>query len=152
MGEDGQEREYMQLEYADGDKLFVPVEHLDRIQKYVGGGDAAPRLQRLGSGDWDRAKRKVRESVEAVAHDLLDLYSKRPLVEGHAFSEDGPWQQELEQSFTYDETPDQVRVMQEIKVDMEDSRPLDRLLCGGGGFGQQELAGRGAWKAAMAGS
>jgi transcription-repair coupling factor (superfamily II helicase) len=151
MGEDGQEREYMQLEYADGDKLFVPVEHLDRVQKYVGGGDAAPRLQRLGSGDWDRAKRKVRESVEAVAHDLLDLYSKRQLVEGHAFSEDGPWQQELEQSFPYDETPDQVRVMQEIKADMEDSRPMDRLLCGDVGFGKTELAVRAAFKAVMDG-
>src|SRR2546421_1700518 len=151
MGEDGQEREYMQLEYADGDKLFVPVEHLDRIQKYVGGGDAAPRLQRLGSGDWDRAKRKVRESVEAVAHDLLDLYSKRQLVEGHAFSEDGPWQQELEQSFAYDETPDQIRVMEEIKADMEDSRPMDRLLCGDVGFGKTELAVRAAFKAVMDG-
>src|SRR5437879_6898473 len=119
----------MQLEYADCDKLLVPAEHLDRVQKYVGGGDAAPRLQRLGSGEWDRAKRKVRESVEAVARDLLDLYSKRQLVEGHAFSEDGPWQQELEQSFAYDETPDQVRVMQEIKAEMEDSRPVERLRC-----------------------
>ena len=151
MGEDGQEREYMQLEYAEADKLFVPVEHLDRVQKYVGGGDAAPKLQRLGSGDWDRAKRKVRESVEVVAHDLLDLYSKRQLVEGHAFSEDGPWQQELEQSFPYDETPDQIRVMQEIKADMEDSRPMDRLLCGDVGFGKTELAVRAAFKAVMDG-
>ncbi|TME21400.1 MAG: transcription-repair coupling factor, partial [Chloroflexi bacterium] len=151
MGEDGQGREYMQLDYAEGDKLYVPVEHLDRVQKYVGGGDAAPRLQRLGSGDWDRAKRKVREAVEAVARDLLDLYSKRQLVEGHAFSEDGPWQQELEQSFAYDETPDQVRVMQEIKIDMEDSRPMDRLLCGDVGFGKTELAVRAAFKAVMDG-
>jgi transcription-repair coupling factor (superfamily II helicase) len=151
MGEDGQEREYMQIEYADGDKLFVPVEHLERVQKYVGGGDAAPKLQRLGSGDWDRAKRKVRESVEAVAKDLLDLYSKRQLVEGHAFTEDGPWQQELEQSFPYDETPDQIRVMQEIKADMEDSRPMDRLLCGDVGFGKTELAVRAAFKAVMDG-
>src|SRR5258708_6567595 len=117
MGEDGQEREDVQLEYADGDKLYVPVEHLERVQKYGGGGDAAPKLQRLGTGEWDRAKRKVRESVEEVARDLLELYSKRQLVAGHAFSEDGPWQQELEQSFPYDETPDQIRVMQEIKAD-----------------------------------
>ncbi|HEX3629478.1 MAG TPA: CarD family transcriptional regulator, partial [Candidatus Dormibacteraeota bacterium] len=82
MGEAGQEREYMQLEYADGDRLYVPVEHLERVQKYVAGGDASPKLQRLGSGEWDRAKRKVRESVEEVAKDLLDLYSKRELVEG----------------------------------------------------------------------
>ena len=151
MGEDGQEREYMQLEYAEGDKLYVPVEHLERVQKYVGGGDAAPKLQRLGSGEWDRAKRKVRESVEEVARDLLDLYSKRQLVEGHAFSEDGPWQQELEQSFAYDETPDQIRVMAEIKSDMEDSRPMDRLLCGDVGFGKTELAVRAAFKAVMDG-
>jgi len=151
MGEDGQEREYMQLEYSEGDKLFIPVEHLERVQKYVAGGDAAPRLQKLGSGEWDRAKRKVRESVEEVARDLLDLYSRRQLVEGHAFPEDGPWQQELEQSFAYDETPDQVRVMQEIKADMEDSRPMDRLLCGDVGFGKTELAVRAAFKAVMDG-
>jgi transcription-repair coupling factor (superfamily II helicase) len=151
MGEDGQEREYMQLEYAEGDKLYVPVEHLERVQKYVGGGDAAPKLQRLGTGEWDRAKRKVRESVEEVARDLLELYSKRQLVEGHAFSEDGPWQQELEQSFPYDETPDQIRVMEEIKADMENSRPMDRLLCGDVGFGKTELAVRAAFKAVMDG-
>ncbi|HEY0492389.1 MAG TPA: CarD family transcriptional regulator, partial [Candidatus Dormibacteraeota bacterium] len=147
MGEPGEEREYMQLEYADGDKLYVPVEHLERVQKYVAGGDATPRLQRLGSGEWDRAKRKVRESVEEVAKDLLDLYSKRELVEGHAYSEDGPWQHELEQSFPYDETPDQVRVMAEIKADMEDARPMDRLLAGDVGFGKTELAVRAAFKA-----
>jgi len=147
MGDPGQEREYMQLEYAEGDKLYVPVEHLERVQKYVGGGDAAPRLQRLGSGEWDRAKKKVRESVEEVAKDLLELYSKRQLVEGHAYSADGPWQHELEQSFPYDETPDQVRVMAEIKADMEDSRPMDRLLAGDVGFGKTELAVRAAFKA-----
>ncbi len=147
MGEAGQEREYMQLEYAEGDKLYVPVEHLERVQKYIGGGDAAPRLQRLGSGEWDRAKKKVRESVEEVAKDLLDLYSKRQLVEGHAYSADGPWQHELEESFPYDETPDQVRVMAEIKADMEDSRPMDRLLAGDVGFGKTELALRAAFKA-----
>ena len=147
MGDGGQEREYMQLEYAEGDKLYVPVEHLERVQKYVGGGDAAPRLQRLGSGEWDRAKKKVRESVEEVAKDLLDLYSKRQLVEGHAYSPDGPWQHELEESFPYDETPDQVRVMAEIKADMEDSRPMDRLLAGDVGFGKTELAVRAAFKA-----
>src|SRR5205807_1575207 len=149
MGDEGQEREYMQLEYAEGDKLYVPVEHLERVQRYVGGGDAAPKLQRLGTGEWDRAKRKVRESVEEVARDLLELYSKRQLVEGHAFSEDGPWQQELEQSFPYEETPDQVRVMEEIKADMEDSRPMDRLLCGDVGFGKTELAVRAAFKAVI---
>jgi len=137
----------MQLEYAEGDKLYVPVEHLERVQKYIGGGDAAPRLQRLGSGEWDRAKKKVRESVEEVAKDLLDLYSKRQLVEGHAYSADGPWQHELEESFPYDETPDQVRVMAEIKADMEDSRPMDRLLAGDVGFGKTELALRAAFKA-----
>ena len=151
MGEEGQEREYMQLEYADGDRLFVPVEHLERVQKYVAGGDASPKLQRLGSGEWDRAKRKVRESVEEVAKDLLDLYSKRELVEGHAFAEDGPWQQELEQSFPYDETPDQIKALEEIKGDMEDSRPMDRLLAGDVGFGKTELALRAAFKAVMDG-
>jgi transcription-repair coupling factor (superfamily II helicase) len=151
MGDASQEREYMQLEYADGDRLFVPVEHLDRVQRYVAGGDAAPRLQRLGSGEWDRAKKKVRESVEVVAKDLLDLYSRRELVEGHAFAEDGPWQQELEQSFQYDETPDQIHALEEIKADMEEQRPMDRLLCGDVGFGKTELALRAAFKAVMDG-
>ena len=147
MGDAGEEREYMHLEYAEAHKLYIPVEHLERVQKYVAGGDAEPRLSRLGSGEWERAKRKVRESVEEVAHDLLDLYSKRQLVEGHAFSEDGPWQQELEQSFPYEETDDQVRAMAEIKLDMEDSRPMDRLLAGDVGFGKTELAVRAAFKA-----
>jgi transcription-repair coupling factor (superfamily II helicase) len=147
MGEGDAQREYMHLEYADGDRLFIPVEHLDRVQKYVAGGDATPRLNKLGSGDWDRTRRKVRESVEEIAHDLLDLYSKRQLVEGHAFSEDAPWQMELEQSFPYEETDDQVRAMAEIKLDMEDSRPMDRLLCGDVGFGKTELALRAAFKA-----
>ncbi|HYM49416.1 MAG TPA: transcription-repair coupling factor [Candidatus Limnocylindrales bacterium] len=147
MGEADELREYMQLEYADGNKLYIPVEHLERVQKYVGGGDADPKLSKLGSGEWERAKRKVRESVEEVAHDLLDLYSKRQLVEGHAFSEDGPWQQELEQSFPYEETTDQVRAMAEIKQDMEDARPMDRLLAGDVGFGKTELAVRAAFKA-----
>ncbi len=151
IGEAGQEREYMHLEYADRDKLFVPVEHLDRVQKYIGGGDAEPKLQRLGSGEWDRTKRRVRESVEEVAHDLLELYSKRQVVEGFPFSSDGPWQQELEQSFAYEETPDQVRAMAEIKVDMEDARPMDRLLAGDVGFGKTELAVRAAFKAVMDG-
>ncbi len=151
MGDAGEAQEYMHLDYAEGDKLFVPVEHLERVQKYVGGGDAQPRLQRLGSGEWDRTKRKVRESVEEVAHDLLELYSKRQLVEGHAFSPDGPWQQELEQSFAYEETPDQVRVLQEIKADMEDSRPMDRLLCGDVGFGKTEIGVRAAFKAVVDG-
>jgi transcription-repair coupling factor (superfamily II helicase) len=147
MGDPGEEREYMQLEYADGDRLYIPVEHLDRVQRYVGGGDANPRLQKLGSGEWDRTKRKVRESVEEIARDLLDLYSKRQMVEGHAFSEDSPWQQELETSFPYEETRDQLKAMDEIKVDMEDARPMDRLLAGDVGFGKTELAVRAAFKA-----
>jgi len=151
MGDAGEEREYMQLEYADGDRLYIPVEHLDRVQRYVGGGDAAPRLQKLGSGEWDRTKRKVRESVQEIARDLLDLYSKRQLVEGHAFGEDSPWQQELEVSFPYEETPDQLKAMEEIKVDMEDARPMDRLLAGDVGFGKTELAVRAAFKAVQDG-
>ena len=151
LGDSGEEREYMQLEYADGDRLYIPVEHLDRIQRYVGGGDAAPRLQKLGSGEWDRTKRKVRENVEEIARDLLDLYSKRQLVEGHPFSEDSPWQQELEISFPYEETPDQIKAMDEIKADMEDSRPMDRLLAGDVGFGKTELALRAAFKAVQDG-
>jgi transcription-repair coupling factor (superfamily II helicase) len=145
------EHEYMTIEYADGDKLFVPVDHLDRVDRYVGGADANPHLSRLGSGEWERVKRRVKERTEEVARELLTLYSRREMAAGHAFTPDGTWQRELEASFPYQETPDQEMVLDEIKRDMESSRPMDRVVCGDVGFGKTELALRAAFKAASEG-
>jgi transcription-repair coupling factor (superfamily II helicase) len=145
------EHEYMILEYAEGDRLYVPVAHLDRIDRYVGGADASPTLSRLGTGEWERTKRRVRERTEEVARELLGLYSRREAAVGHAYPPDGDWQRELEQSFPFEETPDQILVLEEIKRDMEASRPMDRVVCGDVGFGKTELALRAAFKAATEG-
>jgi transcription-repair coupling factor (superfamily II helicase) len=145
------EQEYMLLEYADGDRLFVPVQHLDRIDRYIGGSDSHPALSRLGTGEWERTKRRVRERTEAVARELLSLYSRREAAPGHAFAADSDWQRELEGSFPFEETPDQVLVLDDIKRDMEASRPMDRVVCGDVGFGKTELALRAAFKAVSEG-
>src|SRR5215471_8967905 len=145
------QREYLELEYAEGDKLFVPVESLDRVQKYVGGTEERPPLHRLGTGDWARARARARKSVEDVAEDLLRVYARREAKPGYAFAADTPWQADLEESFAYEETADQVQALAEIKADMESDRPMDRLLCGDVGFGKTELALRAAFKAVMSG-
>ncbi|HXA43069.1 MAG TPA: transcription-repair coupling factor [Candidatus Solibacter sp.] len=148
----GAEREYLHLEYAGGDRVFVPVEHMDRIQLYVGGAEGEdPKLNRLGTGEWDRTKRKVRQAVAEMAGELIEIYAKREVAQGHAFAPDGPWQSELEMAFPYQETPDQLRAIDEIKADMESTRPMDRLLCGDVGFGKTEVALRAAFKAATDG-
>ena len=147
---EGTHREYLELEYAEGDKLFVPVENLDRVQKYLG-GEGQPTLHRLGTGDWTRARSRAKKVVQDVAEDLLKIYSQREARPGIAFAPDTAWQQELESSFPYQETPDQLGALAEIKADMESDRPMDRLLCGDVGFGKTELALRAAFKAAMSG-
>jgi transcription-repair coupling factor (superfamily II helicase) len=147
---DGAHREYLELEYAEGDRLFVPVENLDRVQKYLG-GESEPTLHKLGTGDWTRARGRAKKVVQDVAEDLLRIYSLREARPGIAFAPDTAWQQELEASFPYEETPDQVAALAEIKADMESDRPMDRLLCGDVGFGKTELALRAAFKAAMSG-
>ena len=147
---DGAHREYLELEYAEGDRLFVPVENLDRVQKYLG-GEGQPTLHRLGTGDWTRARGRAKKVVQDVAEDLLRIYSLREARPGIAFAPDTAWQQELEASFPYEETPDQVAALAEIKADMESDKPMDRLLCGDVGFGKTELALRAAFKAAMSG-
>jgi transcription-repair coupling factor (superfamily II helicase) len=147
----GAAHEYMLIEYADSDRLFVPVEHLDRVDRYVGGADSHPTLSRLGSGEWERTKRRVKERTEEVARELLALYSRREASHGHAYAPDSAWIQELEASFPYEETPDQLLVMEEIKRDMESSRPMDRVVAGDVGFGKTELAVRAAFKAASEG-
>ncbi len=147
---EGAHREYLELEYAEDDRLFVPVENLDRVQKYLG-GEGEPTLHRLGTSDWTRARGRARKVVQDVAEDLLRIYSLREARPGIAFAPDTAWQEELESSFPYEETPDQVAALAEIKADMESDRPMDRLLCGDVGFGKTELALRAAFKAAMSG-
>jgi transcription-repair coupling factor (superfamily II helicase) len=145
------EREYLLIEYAGGDQLYVPIHQADRISRYVGSDGSSPKLSRLGSSEWERAKGRVREAVEEVAKDLLDLYATRQTVRGHAFSPDTAWQKELEASFAHRETSDQIEALREIKQDMERKRPMDRLICGDVGYGKTEVALRAAFKAVMDG-
>jgi transcription-repair coupling factor (superfamily II helicase) len=151
VADDGGEREYMQLEYAEGSKLYVPVEHLDRIERYSGGSQEHPQLSRLGTGEWERTRRSVRRRVDQIAEELVQLYARRLDAQGHAFPSDSHWQQELESSFPYQETRDQLLVIEDIKRDMESARPMDRLLCGDVGFGKTEIALRAAFKAVEGG-
>ena len=141
------EREYLNLLYAAGDRLYVPVDQIDRVSRYIGAGDAAPQLTRLGTQEWERAKRKARAAVQDLADDLLALYAQRQLSRGHAFSPDGDWQRELEDAFPYVETPDQLKALIDVKHDMELIQPMDRLICGDVGFGKTEVALRAAFKA-----
>ncbi|MBC8161074.1 MAG: transcription-repair coupling factor, partial [Roseiflexaceae bacterium] len=147
----GIERDYLNLRYADGDKLYVPVDQIDRVSRYIGSGDATPQLTRLGTQDWERAKRKARAAVQDLADDLLELYAARQTSEGHAFAPDNEWQRELEESFPYIETPDQARAIEATKHDMEQQQPMDRLVIGDVGFGKTEVALRAAFKAVQDG-
>jgi transcription-repair coupling factor (superfamily II helicase) len=151
MGLNGGEREYLLVEYAAGDKLYVPVYQADRLSRYVGVSDHAPRINRLGTAEWEQVKTKAKKAVEEIADDLLALYASREVVSGHAFSADTLWQAELEASFPYVETEAQVRALDEIKSDMEEPRPMDRLVCGDVGYGKTEVALRAAFKAVMDG-
>jgi transcription-repair coupling factor (superfamily II helicase) len=148
---DGIEREYLAVEYAEGDQLFVPVYQADRLTRYVGTDSRFPSPSRLGGVEWRNVKSRVKEAVEEVAEDLLELYAQRQVITGYAFSPDTPWQQELEASFPYIETEDQARVITEVKQDMESPRPMDRLICGDVGYGKTEVALRAAFKAVMDG-
>ena len=148
---DGIEREYLSVEYAEGDQLFVPVYQADRLTRYIGTDAHPPTPTRLGSPEWRTTKSRVKEAVEEVAQDLLELYARRNIVDGHPFSKDAPWQKELEASFPYVETQDQLRVITEVKKDMETPKPMDRLICGDVGYGKTEVALRAAFKAVMDG-
>jgi transcription-repair coupling factor (superfamily II helicase) len=142
----GRERDYFLLEYAAGDKLFVPLEQVDRITRFVGPDGGTPRLTRLNTADWSRATGKARKNAKRLAFDLVDLYTRRASVAGHAFSPDTPEQAEMESSFPYELTGDQVSAIADIKADMETAKPMDRLLCGDVGFGKTEVALRAAFK------
>ncbi|ECH9276518.1 transcription-repair coupling factor, partial [Salmonella enterica subsp. enterica] len=147
----GIHKDYMHILYAGGDKLSVPIEQIDMIQKYVGSEDKEPKIYKLGGNEWTRVKNKVRSSVQDIADDLIKLYAERQAAPGYAFEKDTPEQQEFEAMFPYEETPDQLRAIEEIKKDMEQSRPMDRLLCGDVGYGKTEVAIRAAFKAAIEG-
>ncbi len=151
MGLNGGEREYLLVEYAANDKLYVPVYQADRLSRYVGVSDYEPRINRLGTAEWQQVKAKAKKAVEEIAGDLLALYATREVVQGHAFSADTLWQAELEASFPYVETEAQIRALDEIKADMETTRPMDRLVCGDVGYGKTEVALRAAFKAVMDG-
>lgn len=150
-GVDGGEKEFLVLEYAAGDKLYVPTDQIDRVSHYVGAGERTPVLSRLGTQEWTRTRQRVKESVAAGARDLLALYAAREVVPGHAFVADTIWQQEMEASFPYVETPDQLTVQKQVKEDMEQAKPMDRLVCGDVGYGKTEVALRAAFKAVMDG-
>ena len=146
---DNTEKEYLVLKYAAGDKLYVPTDQIDRVNRYIGGGDQPPVLSRLDTQEWRRTKQRVRESVNDIAQELLALYAAREVVPGFTFSQDTVWQQELEASFPYVETPDQIEVLKQVKEDMAKAKPMDRLACGDVGYGKTEVAIRAAFKAVM---
>ena len=146
MGDGADEREYLVLEYADSDKLYVPTDHLNRVSAYVGAQEHAPSLTRLGAADWARIKQRVKGAAREMAQELLRINAAREVAEGHEFSPDSNWQRELEDSFPYMETPDQAQAIVDVKSDMERPRPMDRLICGDVGYGKTEIALRAAFK------
>ncbi len=151
----GATREYLLIEYAPskrgqpGDRLFVPTDQLDQVTRYVGGEQ--PSLHRLGGADWQKTKGRARKAVRQIAAELIRLYAARTSAPGHAFAPDTPWQRELEDAFPYTETPDQLEAIEEVKRDMEQTMPMDRLICGDVGYGKTEIAVRAAFKAVQEG-
>ena len=148
---DDDDREYLMLQYADGDRLYVPMDHLDRVTPYIAPLDRAPTLTRLGSQEWSRTKARVERSTREMASELLSLYAAREITEGQASVADTPWQAELEASFPFEETPDQAAAIGDVKADMERGKPMDRLVCGDVGYGKTEVALRAAFKTVMGG-
>ncbi|KAF0108899.1 MAG: transcription-repair coupling factor (superfamily II helicase) [Anaerolineaceae bacterium] len=148
---EGLQREFLCVEYRNGDQVFVPIHQADRLTRYIGPDGSPPAPGNLGTQEWSETRRKVREAVQEVARELLDLYARRQVARGFAFSPDNAWQGELESSFPYIETGDQVKALAAIKSDMEADRPMDRLLCGDVGYGKTEVALRAAFKAVMDG-
>jgi transcription-repair coupling factor (superfamily II helicase) len=148
---EGTEREYLDVDYAAGDKLYVPIHHADRLSRYVGADEHEPKLHRLGAADWETTKARAERAVADIAKELLELYSAREVVPGHAFAPDSAWQEELEAAFPYVETEDQLAAIETVKRDMEKPQPMDRLVCGDVGYGKTEVALRAAFKAVMGG-
>ena len=148
---DGIVKDYIKIKYQDDAILYIPTSDLDSIRKFVGGDKIKPKVNKLGSREWENTKAKVKKNLREVAKELIELYAKREKVRGYSFSKDTLWQKEFEDSFPYQETDDQLRCIEEIKKDMESPRPMDRLLCGDVGYGKTEVAMRAAFKAAMDG-
>ena len=146
---DGIIKDYIKIRYRNDDMLYIPTNDLDSIRKYIGGGEAVPKINKLGSKEWENTKQKVKRNLQEVAKELMELYAKRQKIKGFAFSKDNEWQKQFEDSFPYAETEDQLRCIEETKKDMEQPRPMDRLLCGDVGYGKTEVAIRAAFKAVM---
>ena len=142
-------KDYIKIKYKNDDVLYVPTNQMDSIRKYVGGDGIAPKINRLGSKEWENTKARVKKNLREVATELIELYAKREKSQGFRFSPDTPWQQEFEAKFPYQETEDQLRCIEEVKKDMESPKPMDRLLCGDVGYGKTEVALRAAFKAVM---
>ncbi|MCW3489128.1 transcription-repair coupling factor [Dethiobacter alkaliphilus] len=147
----GTQRDYLYIQYSGNDKLYIPIEQIDVVRKYIGVEGKKPKMSALGGGEWSRVKARVQASVQELAKDLLALYAARETEQGHAFSPDHSWQKDFEAAFPYEETPDQLQAIAEVKQDMEKSTVTDRLLCGDVGYGKTEVALRGAFKAVMDG-
>ena len=148
---EGIHRDYIEIDYAGTDRLFLPADHLDQLQKYIGNEGVTPKLHKMGGKEWIKTKTKAQKSIDDLADTLVELYAKRELIDGFAFLPDQPWQREFEDQFPYEETEDQLQAIQEIKESMELPRPMDRLLCGDVGFGKTEVAMRAMFKAVMSG-
>ena len=148
---DGQLKDYLTIEYANKDKLHIPAEQINLLCRYRGAGAIRPKLSRMGGSDWEKTKSRVKKEVETVAYDLLRLYAKRKMQQGIQFDPDSSWQVEMEEAFEYTETPDQMRAINEVKSDMENINPMDRLICGDVGFGKTEVAMRAMFKAVTSG-
>ena len=142
-------KDYIKIKYKNDDILYVPTNSLDTVRKYIGGGEIAPKINKLGGKEWETTTNRVKKNLEEVAKDLIELYAKRQKMKGFAFSKDTPWQKQFEDNFPYQETDDQLRCIEEAKHDMEKDMPMDRLLCGDVGYGKTEVAIRIAFKAVM---
>lgn len=147
----GIHKDYLQIKYRGDDKLFVPVDQVGLLSKYISGDESAPQLSKMGGAEWKKAASKARAAIEDIADHLLEIYSKRELSKGYAFSKDDNMEREFEDAFPFEETDDQLKAIEEIKSDMEKEKPMERLLCGDVGFGKTEVAMRAAFKAAMDG-
>ncbi len=148
---DGTIKDYIKIKYQKDDILYIPTSDLDAIRKYIGGDKIKPKINKLGSKEWETTKAKVKKNLREIAKELIELYAKREKARGYSFSKDTPWQAEFEGKFPYQETEDQLRCIEEVKKDMESERPMDRLLCGDVGYGKTEVAIRAAFKATMDG-
>ncbi|BES65977.1 transcription-repair coupling factor [Gottschalkiaceae bacterium SANA] len=147
----GIKRDYLIVQYRGTDRLYVPVDQMQILQKFIGGDAGSPRLNKMGSDDWKRTKQTARKAIEIMARELLEHYAKRESVKGYAFSDDNEWQRQFEDLFPYEETQDQLQCIEEIKSDMQKPSPMDRLLCGDVGYGKTEVALRAAFKAVLDG-